>query len=472
MMGKGNGPPVARSPGMGALKVLAIVLPITFLAAVDVVRHSFFPQFLHSPAGWIAVYAVLGAAVAVFAHLVFSAIQRLQRQLRIQNQERGALLDIGKTVTSSLRMDDLLWTSLGTITEVTSADAAEVWLLEGDTDLALRCQRGAYRSAFLERTSLSIGEGIPGIVAENRKPIILHDLPANPSFVRRSVVTAGYHTLAALPLQYQDELVGVLVVAGRPETALVSTREQEFLGGISEWLALGIQNALLHQKVQDSAVIQERERVAREMHDALGQLLGYVTTQAIGVRRLLAGERLHEAGEELKKMEEIARDLYADVREGILGLRLASVRQGGLVLLFRQYVERYMEMSGIRVALHTPDDAQCTIASCSCLSSSAELQLLRIAQEALTNVRKHSRADSVDVTFDRTPSEVCVTIVDNGRGFDLGRLPATGRPRFGLQSMRERAEAVGGSLDIETAPGKGTRVVARIPRFTREPALA
>jgi signal transduction histidine kinase len=159
----------------------------------------------------------------------------------------------------------------------------------------------------------------------------------------------------------------------------------------------------------------------------------------------------------------VARDLYADVREGILGLRTAARRRDGLLPALREYAQRYMEMSGIEVEMRiTPEAEGCQLAS------SVELQLMRIVQEALTNVRKHSKATAVGVTFERNGNELRVTIADNGHGFEPAHLPSTGWPRFGLQTMRERAEAVGGTLDIDTAPGKGTRVHVLIPVLPQE----
>ena len=94
---------------------------------------------------------------------------------------------------------------------------------------------------------------------------------------------------------------------------------------------------------------------------------------------------------------------------------------------------------------------------------SVEIQLMRIVQEALTNVRKHSKASAVSVKFELNGNELQVTVADNGHGFDLAHPRSTGWPRFGLQIMRERAEAVGGTLSIDTAPGQGTRVHMRMP---------
>lgn len=212
------------------------------------------------------------------------------------------------------------------------------------------------------------------------------------------------------------------------------------------------------QDNRDSAVMQERGRTAREMHDGMAQLLGYINTQTIAVRKLITDNRTAEAHEELTKIEKIARGLYNDVREGILGLRIQTDKREGLVDSLREYAASYGQMSGINVEIKAADG----IVS-SDLSPTAEIQITRIVQEALTNVRKHSKATSVMVTFERHSDEIYLTIADNGKGFDIAHLPPREWPRFGLQTMKERAEAVGGGFQVQTALGKGCRIQVNVP---------
>lgn len=210
--------------------------------------------------------------------------------------------------------------------------------------------------------------------------------------------------------------------------------------------------------IQDLAVTEERERIAREMHDGMAQVLGYINTQSIALRKLLLNDRTTEVRDGLISMEEIARDLYSDIREGILGLRTAASRQDDFLTLLREYVSGYTEMSGVRVEIKSFPGAEGTG-----LSPSAEIQLIRIVQEALTNVRKHSKVKAAEVTIECNDSELNLTIADRGQGFELNHLPQTGWPHFGLQTMQERAQAVGGRCTIETAQGKGCRVLVRMP---------
>ncbi len=381
----------------------------------------------------------------------------LYEQSQLRNRELGALLAVGKVVTSSLDLESLLEAALDTLIQVTSADAAEAWLVEGE-GLVMRCHRGAHREAFLEQTRFRLGQGIPGLVAQLRTPMLVHDLPTSGIFLRSEVIKAGYHTFCAVPLLRQDKVVGVLAVAALSPEALTSPWEVQLLDSMAEWLALGLENAHLYQQVQDMAVLQERERIAHEMHDGIAQLLGYVNAHTLAVRKLLADGRVAEGREELAKMGEVARDLYADVREGILSLRTAARPSGGLLPSLQEYAERYTDLSGVQVHLQ----GAAALGSTS-LSPATEIQLMRILQEAMSNVRKHAMATRVEITCQQADGHLHVTIADDGHGFDLARLPATGWPRFGLQTMQERAAAVGGSLRIDSAPGRGTRVEVLVP---------
>ncbi|MDP2728922.1 MAG: GAF domain-containing sensor histidine kinase [Dehalococcoidales bacterium] len=384
--------------------------------------------------------------------------EQLYQRVELHNRELGALLAVGKAVTSSLELGELLDKSLDTIIEVMPINIAEIWLVDGEEGLIMKCHRGAYREAFLEQTRFRMGEGMPGIVAQSRQPILVHNLPEDDRFLRKEAVKAGFHTLCALPLFFQKKLVGVMLVAALSANVLEGQRELRLLEGLGEWLAIAIENARLYQQVQDMAILQERERLAREMHDGMAQLLGYINTQTMAVKKLLSNGQLSRATEELARMETIARDLYADAREIILGLRTTAIGEDGLLPALRRYAERYTEMTGIQVEFGTNGGVESPR-----LPSTIEIQLLRIVQESLTNIRKHAKATEAKVTFQRNDSQIRVTIADNGQGFESTHLPLTGRPRFGLQTMRERAEALGGSLIIDSATGQGTRVEVCIP---------
>jgi signal transduction histidine kinase len=192
----------------------------------------------------------------------------------------------------------------------------------------------------------------------------------------------------------------------------------------------------------------------------VAQVLGYVNTKAQAAEVLLQNGQQDRALAQINQLGQAARDAYADVREHILGLRVAGDASREFVATLRAYLETWQEQSGITVTLVTEPETSFDAD----LPETGELQLLRIIQEALANVRKHAGAKVATVHLTDREGWVEATIEDNGSGFDPDASNRSAIPRFGLTTMRERAEAVGGMLEIETVIGSGTRVTTRIPK--------
>ncbi len=211
------------------------------------------------------------------------------------------------------------------------------------------------------------------------------------------------------------------------------------------------------RRVQSLAVLEERERLAREMHDGLAQSLGYVLLKVRTSADLIASQDSPRATALLSEAEKIAAEAFREVRQSIFGLRTMVTRSLGLVPTLAEYLHDFSQQSGVAVDLHLGDEGRIR------LSPDREVQLIRIIQEALTNVRKHAEARRASVSLETTPQGLEVIIADDGCGFEPAEVQSRGRETFGLQTMEERAAAVKGMLCVESAPGKGTRVMVRFP---------
>jgi signal transduction histidine kinase len=157
-------------------------------------------------------------------------------------------------------------------------------------------------------------------------------------------------------------------------------------------------------------------------------------------------------------MEQVAKGVFTDVRGAIVDLR---GRRDGLVPGLRRYLAAYGQIAGSTLRLDVSPEAAALA-----LPAPTEIQLLRIVQEALANVRKHAGATTAVVRIGTDGDELTVEVEDDGRGFALGSAPRTGWPRFGLQTMRERAEAIGGRFELDSSPGAGTRVTVSVRLVT------
>lgn len=257
-------------------------------------------------------------------------------------------------------------------------------------------------------------------------------------------------------LHKSGRLLSVMVTASPVYNV---SREIIGLAGISKDLSdkKQLEQEITRQR-QSLVILEERERIAREMHDGMGQVLGYVNTKAQAVRRFLSSNNPEKAQTHLMQLEEAAREVYADVREAILGLRTTVISEKGLVPTLEEYLHSFDSQSGIQTELII--DNQDTLDH---FPPHIEVQLIRIIQEALTNIRKHAIVNQAQVRFEQVEGQTRVIIEDMGRGFNTAQTQRGDWPRFGLQTMRERAESVGGSLEIKSSPNQGTRILVSIP---------
>src|SRR6266851_1316887 len=256
------------------------------------------------------------------------------------------------------------------------------------------------------------------------------------------------HVLPALPVQYGNLVVWALVL-------LLTYAFAAFVFRIVERLQA---QALARSRdlVTLNAVLEERARLSRELHDGFAQLVAYMLVRLDTVTGLVATNRGPAAMAELERMRAVTDDLYLDVRESISELR-TRVSERGLPATVREYVDEYEDRHGIAVNLQGEDTARG-------LPALSAFQLLRIIQEALANIRKHASARHAWVTFTKAEgNRLQLTIRDDGKGFDPDAVPEPARKSFGLASMRERVESLGGQLTLDSQPGRGTLVMVAIP---------
>lgn len=217
-------------------------------------------------------------------------------------------------------------------------------------------------------------------------------------------------------------------------------------------------HAKLLEQQRTLATVAERERLARELHDSIGQVVGFINVQAQAARDLLARGENKTVDDYLARMARVAQDANADIRESILALRSTAALEHGLVAVLDQYLRQFGQNYDLHTELTVPDPFKDRV-----LEPWVELQVLRIIQEALANARKHARARCVCVHLTLPGDRVQAVVEDDGQGFDVGAVAGTGREKFGLHLMRERAQQVGGNVTIDSAIGKGTRVLLEVP---------
>jgi len=214
-------------------------------------------------------------------------------------------------------------------------------------------------------------------------------------------------------------------------------------------------NLNIRRRIEREAIIEERRRIAREIHDGVAQSLSYLNLKTKLVSDSVSSQNTVQALTELGEIRKVVQDTYEDIRESIDQLS-TEIRSLPIIPALANYIREFGNNNGIKVQFDVPR-------AFPELSPVAELQLLRITQEALTNVRRHAQATEVGVKLENTGQAVEMIVKDNGQGFSLSDLEKSPPGYHGLNIIRERAEGLGGTLTINTAPGEGTEVKASLP---------
>jgi signal transduction histidine kinase len=441
-------PEYALSMTLNRLRTIAILIPVAGVLALELARYA-----IIGSVSWeqrIALDLLYVVAIIAFAAVIFRYVGKMQSQLRRRNEELLALHNAGLDVTAELSLDVVLKKVVEQARHLVGAKYGAVSVIDHNNRIVSFITSGITPEEREKIGPPPVGHGLLGVVLREGQHLRLPDLTRHPQSHGFPPNHPPMRSLLAVPIPCKGPFLGNLYLTEGNFTA----EDQETLVRFALQAALAIDNAHLHEQVADLAVAQERLRIAHEMHDGLAQVLGYVNTKVQAAEAYLKREKIEEAGTQLRELATSAREAYSDVRESIVGLRtLPGERALGEVL--EEYLASWEEMARVSTSLRIDSSVP--------LRPSQELQLVRIVQEALTNVRKHAKASHARVDIHREHNKLVTVIADDGVGFaSVGR--ARGEfPQFGLSTMRERAESIGGTLTIDSTPGSGTTVRFELP---------
>ncbi len=434
------------------LRIIVIVSPALFIFLLELLRHLIFEETRPTIADSLLLLSVVILA-AFFYRLVFSLMERTQQENLRRNRELGILNEIAQTVNESLNLNVLLPHAMEKVIQVTKADSGELFLInERSRELVYTLHVGTSTKA--SKLGSLTNAGLVGEVARSNEPVIIQDMKNSESTFTTALAVAGFRSMAVVPLKSRGGIVGVFgLLSLKPDH--FKFNEISLLTNIGNQIGVGIENARLYEKVQGAAIVEERERIAKELHDGLAQVLGYVITKSQATRQIL--HKMAVATDYLVELENVAQDVYTDTREDILGLRTTISGDRDMVSALREYLTRFSQMHGIRTTLEVGDQIIPR------LSPHVEMQAIRIMQEVLSNIRKHAEATHVLVKVATSDNEVTLRIEDDGKGFDIDELGPSDYSKFGIRTIKERAESVHSRLNIESKPEHGTKVTLSIP---------
>lgn len=411
----------------------------------------------------IALLFFVVRSLDVFDAIERRRIQRLQEERDLaQSNARylaeswaEALMQINREIAELNELDAILFEIVCSARKLLSSDYVAMALLDEKHRLMLRCfatSESVDASAEVG-TSIQVTSSVILDVLKSAKPYRTDGTENIDWQSELCLCTDAKASEAAfVPLLLNNVSVGVLW-STRTEPNPYNTDDLVGLERLASQTVIAIQHGLMAAQIQSLAVVGERARIAREMHDGLAQILGYMNLQAQTLEALLKQNKRESLFAEIKRMREAIQTAHADVRENILSLRTTLSTEAGVASAMLEYLDGFSLQTGIDIKLQNHLDEYLG------LSPLAEVQLVCILQEALANVRKHARATEVTVKLTRQVGCAHLEIIDNGIGFD----EQPDGQRFGLQTMRERAQQVGGKLSITSKVGQGTTVVCVLP---------
>ena len=385
------------------------------------------------------------AATAIENARLFQAEQRRAEQFRV-------ISEMGRHITSILTVDELLKEIVLLIKETFGYYQVTVGLIEGDTIVfKAGAKSDRPQEPFLPPPLSLGGKGITAWVVATGEPLLVPDVSQEPRFVFFSDARETRSELA-VPLKSKTGVIGVLNVESDQLSAFDES-DLKILESLANQAAIAIENARLYEQARRLAVVEERQRLARELHDSVTQALYGVTLYAEATTRQLAAQRVDLATDHLQELRETAQEALREMRLLIFELRPSVLESDGLTSALRSRLEAVEERAGLGIQFNVTGEA--------ILPVSVEEGLYRIAQEALNNALKHASAHNVSVRLDCDDARVRLEIVDDGVGFDSQAAVKGGG--LGLDGMLERAARMGGELTLQSEPGIGTSVQVEVP---------
>ncbi|MCP4543236.1 MAG: GAF domain-containing protein [Chloroflexi bacterium] len=383
------------------------------------------------------------------------ALEQRTHEIERRRQELEALYRADAELHRHLRLDQVLQALVDIAVDILRADKSSLMIWDDQRErLVVRFARG-FRFETLAEMSFAPGTGTVGQVAVTGEPIIVEDTHMDPRVAQRAIAVEpeGIRSFMLVPIKVGGEVFGVFS-ADYVQPRAFGEDERRLFIALAQRAALAIDTAQLYEQSQKVAVLQERSRLARDLHDAVTQTLFSASLIAETLPALWESDQ-DEGRQLLKELRLLSRGALAEMRSLLLELRPAALAEASIEHLLHQLAEAVTGRTGIPVAV--------TVEGLCVLPSEVHVTLYRIAQEALNNVVKHAHANQVTVglrclsgTEGELAGGVELCVSDNGCGFDPSCVPSD---RLGLGIIRERVQAIGATLEIESKPGQGARIV-------------
>ena len=436
---------------------LAVAVPLFLLwLAAEVLHHTLAP-YLPFPVQLLASALVLTTAVAILHRRVIAKIAPFAQKLRRQNDELLALHEAGLVVTADLTLETVLRSIVDRATRLIGTRYGALAVIGEEGTITTFVTTGLDDATRAQIGAPPRGSGLLGVPLHSGESLRLTDVAADPRAVGFPPNHPPMKSLLAVPVPGRGRPHGNLYLSEKEDGSPFTAADEETLARFALQARVAIENALLHERTLEIAAARERLRLASEMYDGTAQVVAYVNTKTQVVREHCRQGRSEEALRHLDQLAAVARDIYAAQRARILDLKaLDSSGRPTATEAIADHLRAWSGETAVAVDMELPPAVD--------IAPEVELQMLRILQEGLDNVRRHAHASKVSLSLRQSGDRLLLEVADDGVGFDPGTMPSTsGAPHLGLPSMRERATALGGRLEVMAAPGAGTRLLLELP---------
>ena len=369
--------------------------------------------------------------------------ETLEKRVQERTHDLVVLYNLITIISENWRLHDLLELSLVLTLETVKANRGIIYLIdEKDTsDLKPVIQRG-FGSDFQIEGGNMPDDLLAQEVLKRQKPLLLDALGENPDFAKFKGITS----YAGIPIKARGVIRGVFSLFANEE-GVFSSEGMALLASIADHLGIGIENSILYEKSRESAALEERHRLARNLHDSVSQLLYSLTLMTGTTKKMLEqGADIEAVKQSVTRLGDTAHQALKEMRLLLYELRPAVLDSEGLINALQHRIGAVEKQLGVDVDLQAKELPE--------LPNNIEDGLYHIALEALNNIVKHSESKVASIKFIRKDEFIVMEISDNGIGFDTDMFPKG----LGLRNMRERGHMLESEVGIKSKPGEGTRV--------------
>jgi signal transduction histidine kinase len=361
-----------------------------------------------------------------------------------------AMSDAVLTIAAERRVDAVLQKLADAARSLVGARYTAIGIPDGEGGFATFITSGMSDAQYEALGELPRTHGMLGAMLQTAEPYRTTNIQEDPRFEGWPAAHPNMRSFLGVPVVARGEVIGAFYLTEKKgERGVEFTNEdEELIRTLAAHAAIAIENARLYERSRELSTIEERKRLARELHDSVTQTLFSIGLTAEAAAELVEVDPAR-AREQLGHLQELTRTAMLEMRSLIFELRPAELETEGLAAALRKHVEVLRRLHAQEIDITVEGERR--------LPRELEKGLLRIAQEALGNALRHSGATRISLTLAAHDSRVSLRVTDDGRGFDPEEAVARSR-RLGLTSMRERAEALGGTLAIESEAGRGTTV--------------